>query len=80
MGAFYFLVKKLTKEKLGAADVWFGFFQGLFIIPKLIPLCLLVEDCIAMIAINKRWGQKRFPFIPYMSIGLIICFILELFL
>lgn len=80
MGSFYFAVRKITKNKLGPADVWFGFFQGLFIIPRLIPLCFIIEDVIAVIFINKNLGKKQFAFIPFMSIGLIICFIIGVLL
>ena len=36
-GTFYFAVRKITKDKLGPADVWFGFFQGLFLNLQMIP-------------------------------------------
>ena len=80
MGTFYFIVRKITKCKLGPADVLFGFFQGLFIIPKLIPFCLIIEDCIAMIFINKKFIKEPFAFIPSMSFGLITCYIIQIFL
>ena len=78
MGSLYFAVRKVTKGKLGAADVWFGFFQGLFIIPQLIPFCLIIEDCLALIFINKRYVKEPFPFIPFMSIGLVISYIISI--
>ena len=77
-GTFYFAVRKITKNKLGPADVWFGFFQGLFLIPKIIPFCFIIEDVVALIVINKKFGKKPFPFIPFMSLGLIACFIIQL--
>ena len=76
-GTFYFAVKKITKDKLGPADVWFGFFQGLFLIPRLIPFCFIIEDVVALIVINKKFGKKPFAFIPFMSIGLIVCYIIQ---
>ena len=76
-GAFYFAVKKITKDKLGPADVWFGFFQGLFLNLQMIPFCFIIEDVIALIVINKKFGKKPFPFIPFMSIGLVACFIIQ---
>lgn len=79
MGAFYFAVRKITKGKLGSADVLFGFFQGLFIIPRLLPFCLLIEDCLALILVNKKVIKEPFSFIPSMSFGLIVCYIIQIF-
>ena len=76
-GAFYFAVRKITKDKLGPADLWFGFFQGLFLIPQMIPFCFIIEDLVTLIVINKNFGKKQFAFIPFMSIGLIACFIIQ---
>ena len=76
-GTFYFAIRKITKGKLGPADVWFGFFQGLFLIPRLIPFCFIIEDVVALIVINKKFGKKPFAFIPFMSIGLIVCYIIQ---
>lgn len=78
-GAFYFTVRKLTKNKLGQADVWFGFFQGLFLLPKMLPVCVILEVIAALCLVNKRSGKKPFAFIPFMSFGLIITFIIENF-
>ena len=78
-GAFYFAVRKITKNKLGPADVWFGFFQGLFLIPKMIPLCFGIEVIVTLCVINKRFGKEKFPFIPFMSVGLIVAFIVQEF-
>ena len=77
-GAFYFAVRKITKNKLGPADVWFGFFQGLFLIPKMLPFCLGIECFAALCVIIKKIGRQTFPFIPFMSIGLIITFIVQI--
>ena len=78
IGCFYFAVRKITKNKLGPADVWFGFFQGLFLTPILIPICLAIESIAALIIINKKFGKERFPFIPFMSLGLIASYIIGL--
>ncbi len=75
-GAFYFAVRKITKNKLGPADVWFGFFQGLFLTPSQIPVCLGVEVAATLIIINKNFGHKKFAFIPFMSFGLIITYVI----
>ena len=77
-GAFYFAVRKITKEKLGPADVWFGFFQGLFLIPKMIPVCFGIECIVTLCVINKRFGKVKFPFIPFMAVGLIAAFLIQL--
>ncbi|MCR4743585.1 MAG: hypothetical protein K5866_12040 [Treponema sp.] len=80
LGTLYFTIRKITKNKLGPADVWFGFFQGLFLIPKMIPVCLGAQVILALCLVNKKIGKKAFPFIPFMSFGLILGFILQLFL
>ena len=76
-GVFYFVVRKITKNKLGPADVWFGFFQGLFLVPEMIPLCFGIECLTALCVINKRFGKEKFPFIPFMSVGLIAAFVIQ---
>lgn len=76
-GAFYFAVRKITKNKLGSADVWFGFFQGLFLIPKMIPVCFGIEVIVTLCVINKRFGKVKFPFIPFMAAGLIAAFLIQ---
>ena len=79
-GTFYFAVRKITRNKLGPADVWFGFFQGLFLIPKMLPFCLGIECFAALCVIIKKIGRQTFPFIPVMSIGLIFSFIAQFIL
>ena len=77
-GLFYFVVRKITKGKLGPADVWFGFFQGLFLVPMILPLCFGIEALAALCVINKRFGKVKFPFIPFMAAGLIAAYIIQL--
>ncbi|MCR5284451.1 MAG: prepilin peptidase [Treponema sp.] len=77
MGAIAFFIRKITKNKLGPADVWFAFFQGLFLFPKFIPLCILIQALAALIIENKKFRKQSFPFIPYMSASLIISFLLQ---
>ena len=77
MGAFYFAVRIITRGKLGMADVWFGFFQGLFLVPKMIPVCLGIES-LAALCVIKKFGKEKFPFIPFMSAGLISAFIIQI--
>ncbi len=81
MGGFYFLVRKITKKKLGPADVCFGFFQGLFLTPFSIPICLGTEALAALVflALKKSTGNKPFAFIPLMSIGLLAAFLIQFF-
>jgi len=77
MGAFYFLVRKLTKNKLGMADVWFGFFQGLFLTPFLIPVCLGIEALTALLFfLIKKNKTGPVPFLPFMAIALTVCIML----
>ena len=79
LGTLYFLIRKITKEKLGSADVWFGFFQGLFLHPIMLWVCLAIETVLALIVENKKIGHKKFPFIPYMSAGLIATYLIQFF-
>ena len=76
-GALYFAVRKITKNRLGTADVWFGIFQGLFLYPDKLWICLAAEVLLALCIVNKKIGQKAFPFIPFMSFGLILSFIIQ---
>ena len=80
LGTIYFAIRKITKNKLGPADVWFGFFQGLFLFPKYLWVCLAAEVLLALCVVNKKIGQKSFPFIPFMSFGLILSFIVQIVL
>lgn len=77
-GSFYFAVRKITKNKLGPADVWFGFFQGLFLIPQMIAVCFAAEVILTLIIMNKKIGHKAFPFIPFMAFGLITAYIIQI--
>ena len=79
-GALYFAVRKITKNRLGTADVWFGIFQGLFLYPDKLWICLAIETLLALIIENKKIGQKAFPFIPYMSTGLIGTYLIQVLL
>ena len=79
LGALYFLIRKITKDKLGPADVWFGFFQGLFLHPLMLWVCLAIETVLALIIENRKIGHNKFPFIPYMSAGLIVAYLIQIF-
>ena len=78
MGAFYFAVRMIARGKLGMADVWFGIFQGFFLVPKMIPVCRGVVVIISLCAVNKRFGKEKFPFIPFMAVGLFAAYIIQL--
>ena len=80
-GALYFLIRKITKNKFGTGDVLFGFFQGLFLLPQLLPVCLGTETIIALcyiFIINKSNKKAPLPFIPFMATGLILSYIIQL--
>ena len=77
-GLFYFIIRKITKNKLGTADIWFGFFQGLFLLPQMIPVCLGAEVLASLCFIRKKSDRSAFPFIPFMSFGLITAFIVQI--
>ena len=78
-GAVYafvlFLIRQVTKKGLGMADVFFGLFQGLCLLP--LPLCLsVVISCVTGIIFGFIvFKNKKLPFIPFMSFGLIISFL-----
>lgn len=79
LGSIYFAIRKITKEKLGPGDVWFGFFQGLFLYPKMLWICFAIETLLALCIENKKIGHKKFPFIPYMSAGLTGTYLIQFF-
>ena len=77
-GLFYFLVRLITKKKLGIADVYFGVFQGLCLDFRFYGICVLLEVLLALIIMNKKLKQGDFPFIPFMalSLNILLCFCL----
>ena len=79
LGTIYFAIRKITKNRLGPADVWFGFFQGLFLYPIMIWVCLAIETVLALVIENKKIGHKQFAFIPYMAAGLIGAWLIQFF-
>ena len=78
LGAIYFLIRKITKDKLGPADVWFGFFQGLFLHPLMLWVCLAIETVLALCFTFRKNKQAPLPFIPFMATGLVISYIIQL--
>ena len=77
MVAFYYIVRKISKGKLGAGDILFGCFQGLFLKPLYLPVCMAIEVFTSLLFIKKYDKEKAFPFIPFMAIGLILTWLLQ---
>lgn len=77
-GFLYYLIRLISKRKLGIGDVYFGFFQGLCLPFIWLPACILIETLSAFIIINKKIGHVAFPFVPFMSLGLFISYVLSL--
>lgn len=86
-GGFYFLIRLITKGKLGWADVIFGIFQGFCLKPFELPVCVIMEVLFPLIAIllNKCFillahkeikTIERIPFIPFMVMGLVVTVII----
>ena len=75
LAGFYTFTKFISKNKFGTGDILFGIFQGLCLPFYNIWLCLMVEvACSLFYAYKKR--KQAFPFIPFMSAGLIFTFVL----
>ena len=67
LGTIYFAIRKITKNRLGPADVWFGFFQGLFLYPIMIWVCLAIETVLALVIENKKRGRRKHSFIQILT-------------
>lgn len=79
-GLFYFIVRLITRGKLGMADVLFGVFQGIVLSSPHLLLCILTECGLAALAffiIHKRASGKSLPFIPFMAGGLLISYLIS---
>lgn len=75
----YFLTFIFSKNKLGKADIYFGIFQGMFLLPKLIWFCLVLEVLFAFLCVCFiKVKIKKLPFIPFMSLALLITFVLSI--
>lgn len=76
---FYFAARLLTRKKLGMADVYFGIFQGLFLQPVPLCLCILLECLLPLpvFLIKKLQGRPRssLPFVPFMALSLLLVFL-----
>lgn len=73
---FYLLVRRVTGNKFGMADVIFGLFQGLCVEIFLLPVCVLLEVILVFVVFNKKLKNRKMkiPFIPFMSVSLLITF------
>ena len=79
-GLFYFIVRLITRGKLGMADVLFGVFQGMVLSSPHLLLCILIEcgsATLAFFIIHKRASGKSLPFIPFMAGGLLISYLIS---
>lgn len=74
-GFFYFVIKLVVKGKFGNGDIYFGIFQGACLSLNMLPECVLVEVFLALIIMNKKLKKGKFPFIPFMSGSLVLCFL-----
>ena len=80
-GLFYFMVRLLTRGKLGVADIFFGVFQGMLLALPYLLLCILIEcGCSALVffILHKKRGGQAIPFIPFMAVGLLISFVISI--
>ena len=73
---FYFVIRIITQKKLGLADVYFGFFQGICLPVKSLPFCVLAEVLFCLFFVIPLL-KKKIPFIPFMAASLIILFLLK---
>ena len=59
-------------------DFLFGIFQGMCLLPKQVFLCVIIEIIAVLIfvlilVLAKKFDKnKRIPFIPFMSVGLVL--------
>lgn len=77
--AIYFIIKFITKNKLGSGDLLFGIFQGLGFRPQYIWICLAVEAVTGLIYFLIIRDNKKKPFIPFMASGLLLSFLADCF-
>ena len=68
----------IFKNKMGKGDFLFGIFQGMCLLPKQVFLCVIIEIIAVLIfvlilVLAKKFDKnKRIPFIPFMSVGLVL--------
>ena len=79
-GLFDFIVRLVTRGKLGIADVLFGVFQGMVLSSQHLLLCILIECGFAALdffIIHKGTSGIPLPFIPFMAGGLLISYLIS---
>lgn len=83
---FYLFQSRFLKGKLGFGDILFAAFSGLSItyweflwVALIIPPISALIFALFFYIINHKIVGVRIPFIPFMSLGLIITALLELF-
>lgn len=79
-GLFYFLVRKISKNKFGLGDVFFGIFQGFCLHPYLLSVCVFLEILSTLPFLKHLKKIKKFPFIPFMAFSLVITLVIFDFL
>ena len=82
LASVYYLVRLVTKGHLGMGDVYFGFFQGLCLKPRVVWICLAVEAFVALIVYavqchRYKLKNPKMAFIPFMSLGLATAFLID---
>ncbi len=61
-GLFYFIVRMITRGRLGMADILFGVFQGVILFPMQLFVCILIEcSCAASCFLFLKFRQKNAP-------------------
>lgn len=71
----------IFKNKMGKGDFLFGIFQGMSLLPKQVFLCVFFEIITVLIfviilVLAKKFDKsKRIPFIPFMSLGLLLSYL-----
>lgn len=68
----------ILKNKMGKGDFLFGIFQGMCLLPNQVFLCVIIEIIAVLIfvlilVLAKKFDKnRRIPFIPFMSVGLVL--------
>lgn len=76
----YFMVRKISGNKLGSGDVYFALFCGLIIKPVFLWLFMICNIVFTIPFFIKKSGSFKLPFIPFMAAACCICLILTFIL
>lgn len=76
----YFMVRKISGNKLGSGDVYFALFCGVIIKPLFLWLFMLFNVLFTLPFFIKKSGSFKLPFIPFMAAACCICLILTFIL